>query len=65
MLITRVSPISRKKRTKSLDITPEQIEKYQAGALIQDAFPHLSADDREFYLSGITKKEWDKLFPEK
>jgi hypothetical protein len=35
---------------------------YANGALLQDAFPHLSADDREFIKSGITKEEWDELF---
>ncbi len=29
---------------------------------IQDAFPELSADDREFLLTGITPEEWDRAF---
>lgn len=37
-------------------------EKYNNGALIQDAFPMLSASDREFILTGTTKKEWDAMF---
>ncbi len=52
------------KRTKELDITQEQMDAYNAGALIQNAMPQLSADDREFILTGATKEEWDEAFPE-
>ena len=60
MQITRTNPFNGKVNTKELDITPEQIEAYEAGALLQDAFPNLSADDREFYKTGIDN--WDELF---
>jgi len=29
---------------------------------IQDAFNYLSADEREFILTGITEEEWDEIF---
>jgi hypothetical protein len=32
------------------------------GALIQDAFPFMSVDDREFVQSGISPKGWDRTF---
>lgn len=28
--------------------------------LVQDAFPQLSDDEREFIITGITPEEWDK-----
>ena len=31
---------------------------------IQDAFPDLSAEDRQFILSGFDAAEWDRLFDE-
>jgi len=31
---------------------------------VQVAFPNLSADEREFLLTGCTPEEWDKLFGE-
>ena len=31
---------------------------YQMGALVQDAFPDLSASDREMLISGICPKCW-------
>ena len=47
-----------------LDITEEQIQKWQQGELIQNAFPNLSASEREFIKTGITDEEWDLAFKE-
>ena len=62
MLITRKSRISGKVHTQEMDVTPEQIARFESGVFVQDAFPHLNADDREFMLSGITAKEWKDTF---
>lgn len=62
MNITRKSPFSGRENTLDLDITAAQIQDYQNGALLQDAFPHLTADEREFYKTGITEAEWEELF---
>jgi hypothetical protein len=63
MLITRQSILSGTVRTKELDVTEEQLHAYmQDGALIQNAFPNLSADDREFIMTGITSEEWAQEF---
>lgn len=35
---------------------------WQDGALAQDAFPYLSADDRELLISGICPTCWEKTF---
>ena len=35
---------------------------HAAGALIQNVFPDLSTDDREFLMTGITPEEWDAAF---
>lgn len=45
-----------------LPITQDQLNAYAAGALLQDAFPNLNADEREFVKSGITAEEWDEMF---
>jgi len=34
------------------------------GALIQDAFPQLSADEREFIMTGTPPAVWDEIFAE-
>lgn len=62
MQITRKSIVSGKSRTIDLPITADQVTAYKAGALVQDAFPQLSADQREFFITGITQEEWDATF---
>tara|TARA_R100001244_G_scaffold116674_1_gene86776 strand:- start:220 stop:492 length:273 start_codon:yes stop_codon:yes gene_type:complete len=34
------------------------------GELIQDAFPGLNSDQREFLQTGLTIEEWDEIFGE-
>ena len=63
MQVTRISPLTKKTNTQELDITQEQIDNYQRGMLIQRAFPNLSSADREFFKSGMTQEDWDKVFP--
>ncbi len=38
------------------------IDKWLAGAFIQDAMPDVNAGDREFLISGTSPAGWDKLF---
>jgi len=60
--ITRVSILSGKSTTMDLPVTEEQLSRYEQGEFIQKAFPHLSADQREFIKTGITPDEWrDRL----
>jgi len=35
---------------------------WQDGVLAQDAFPYLSADEREMLISGIDSECWEKMF---
>ena len=63
MKITRVSIISGKLHTKDLPVTEIQMERWKRGALVQDVFPGLTPDQREFILSGITAEEWAGAFP--
>lgn len=70
MKVTRNHPFTGKVNTLDLPITQEQ---YNAWAhadadspmrFIQNAFPNLDADQREFLVSGILPGEFDDLFPE-
>lgn len=36
----------------------------EKGMNIQDAFPMLNAEQREFLMTGLTPEEWDDLFGE-
>lgn len=38
---------------------------FNEGAFIQEAFPNLSADQREQIISGTHPKCWDEMFNEK
>ena len=62
MTITRKSPLTGITRTKEIDVTIDQILAWEMGELIQNAMPHLSADDREFIKTGIDGEEFDQLF---
>ena len=62
MTITRKSPLTGITRTKEIDVTIDQILAWEEGELIQNAMPHLSADDREFIKTGIDGKEFDSIF---
>ena len=64
MLITRKSLISGNTNTMSLPITEEQYTAWEQGTLVQVAMPHLSPDEREFDMTGITPEEWADNFGE-
>jgi hypothetical protein len=63
MEITRKSLLSGKVRTFDLDVTEEQMIRFENrrknGEYVQTIFPHLSPSDREFILNGITSEEWE------
>ena len=62
MLITRTSPFSGNTNSMEIEVTQEQLSSWENGTLIQDAMPNLSADEREFIMTGITAEEWEELF---
>lgn len=62
MRITRRSPVSRVENIRDIPCTQEQYAAWEAGAFIQDAMPNVSAEDREFIISGITPEEWNAVF---
>jgi len=62
MLVTIQSPISGKMNSMELPVTEAQLEAHRNGELVQNVFPTLSAEEREFLISGITPKEWSDLF---
>ena len=62
MLITRQSSWSGKVRTLDIPVTYEQLYEWERGTLIQNAMPNLTADQREFLMTGVTAEEWDEMF---
>lgn len=63
MQITRTSQLSGVTRTMDMPISVAQWSRYMQGMHIQNAFPFLTAGQREFIMTGITDEEWQKAFP--
>jgi hypothetical protein len=65
MRITRTSTLTGVTHTRDIPVKPEDLGAWLVGGmLIQSALPYLSAEDREFLLSGTTPEEWATLMPE-
>ena len=63
MQVQRISSISGKINTMDLNVTQDQLDQYaQGGVFIQNVFPNLKPDEREFIKTGITKQEWNEMF---
>lgn len=60
--VTRQSVITRQMNTMELPISQEHLDIYDTvgDILVQDAFPNLDKEQREFLISGITPDEWNK-----
>ena len=59
MQITKISTLTQKEHTMEVPCTQEELDNFNAGMHIQNAMPNVSAELREFVLSGITPEEWD------
>jgi len=62
MLITRKSMLTGVERTLDIPCTQAQLDAWSQGQdLIQRIMPDLTADQREFIMTGCTPEEWDIL----
>ena len=59
MQFIRKSVLSGVTRSRDIDVTEEEYDRWRSGVLIQRAMPHLSDVDREFIMTGITEEEWN------
>ncbi len=59
MQFIRKSILSGVTRSRDIDVTEEEYDRWRSGMLIQRAMPHLSDVDREFIMTGITEEEWN------
>ena len=65
--VAMVSQISGKEHTREIDAGPFELHTWiNADRVSRDpihvAFPNLSAEDREFIMTGITPEEWEEVF---
>lgn len=62
MEITRKSLITGKVRTRDLNVTQEQIDKWETGEYdSKTVFSNLSDGDREFFLTGCIEEDWTEF----
>jgi len=61
MEITKECRITGDTNTMDIPVTQEQLDAWTNGMLIQDAMPDLTADHREFLISGTTPEMWSKM----
>ena len=61
MKITRTDPFTGQENTMDLAVTEQQIDAWLGGRLIQNAFPNLTAGEREFIKTGITEEYWESM----
>ena len=61
--IERKSPKTGKINSMILDTTKELLDEYYAGSdrLVQDIFPNLNVDEREFIMTGYTAEDWENI----
>ena len=63
--IERVSPLTGITNKMYMHISAEQVEEWNRPAgerrLVQDIFPNLSEDEREFIMTGYTPQDWKKM----
>ena len=62
--IERISPLTGEWNKIQVDITKEQIEEWNSPTrtrLIQDIFPNLNEDEREFIMTGYTPADWKQM----
>ena len=66
MQVTRTSSLSGNVYTMELDVTQEQLDRFEKrrenGEYVQTIFPHLTSEEREFIMTGISPTEWDEIF---
>ena len=61
MKIYRSSPITGRVNVMDIDISASQYRDWEQGTLIQIAMPNISADEREFIISGSTRQDWETM----
>ena len=61
MKIYRRSLMTGETNAMDLPVTLKQVKQWRGGGLIQDVFPDLTIEEREFIKTGITPTEWKQV----
>jgi len=64
MQITKKCMLTGDTNTMDIPVTQDQLDDWTNGMLIQEAMPNLTAEHREFIMTGTTPEVWTKNFSE-
>ena len=64
MEITKQCMLTGDTNTMDVPVTQDQLDDWTNGMLIQEAMPNLTAEHREFIMTGTTPEVWTKNFSE-
>ena len=59
LTVVKLSYLTGTQNQMVLPVTQEQISRWEGGELVQDVFPDLDENQREFLITGITPDEWE------
>ena len=59
--IERTSPFTGRVNEMEINLDPKDYLAWKNGADIQNVLPYLTADEREFIKTGITRADWAML----
>lgn len=62
MIVKVLNRLTRKYNEMDLDVTGEQLVRHAGGELVQNVFPHLTAGEREFLITGMSLDEQKEIF---
>lgn len=65
MIVTMESKLTGKVNYMDIPVATERLNAYFSGGrqgLIQNVFPDLNTDQREFLITGSTPEEWNAVF---
>ena len=62
--IQKTSPITGEINVMEMTFNIADFRAWECGELIQNAMPYLSADEREFLMTGMTPEDWANTFGE-
>ena len=62
MIIAKRSMLTGIINSMDIAVSEEQLQAWESGELIQDVMPDLTADEREFIMTGATANDWETLW---
>ncbi|HEX6938835.1 MAG TPA: hypothetical protein VF158_05445, partial [Longimicrobiales bacterium] len=63
MRVPRRSILTGAFHLRDVPVTRDELRRHERGELAQSIWPHLSPEDREFMVNGVTPEEWAALLP--